>query len=898
MTGAHDDPPRGATHTSEPLWRRYARFFGPDPVADLDDELQDHLTSTEEVLVAGGMTQGDAREEARRRFGDVSDVRRTVRSLDAQHLRRAGLREAAGSVAMDLRYALRMFRRSPLFVLVAILSIATGVAANATAFALVNAVLLRPLPGTDNDRLVRVYVNHHSPFSWQSLDWLRSHATSFEHLVGERTGAMAFQAPGSTETQRVRSSLVTQAFFRMYRVPMALGRAFDADDRSTNADDAVVVLSHAYWQEVLGSDSSVVGKTARVGGTPVTIVGVLAPEFSGSMLGWMPQILLPVSLAPRLLGTRLEELDGSFYSSARLRKGFHASDATSELQLLMAQLVQSDTARYGRMTVRLDHMRGLNAEVRGIAMLVAVGLMAMVGFVLLIACANVANLLLGRAAARETEIGVRLALGATRQRLIRQLLTESLLLGVGGAMVGLALTYVLTRAIVRVVPAEAGLTSEFFVPDARVLLFTGGLCLLTTLLFGLMPALRAASPSVTPMLRGTAARKGRAKGKLIVLQAGLCVVLLSVASQFARSMVRMEGVDNGFDPAGVIDVAIDAGLGAGDSVSRQALFERVLRESRAMAGVQFAAFSAIVPLTGSNMETVIAPDGVPANGSDGLPRTRFNIVSDGYFVMMNVPLRAGREFDVNDHLGAPRVAVINETAARRWWPGTNALGKMFRWGSADGPRTTVVGIVRDIAYDMPGEDAKPFVYLALSQELRKDVVLQLRTQSPLSEVRSAMWEMLRSGAPNLPPAPVTTMQSDMSITILPIRVGASALAALGMVALLLAASGVYGVTAFAVARRTRELGIRAALGASRRHLLMLVLNESMRPVLAGAALGTLLATAASTVLARAIYGIRPFDPVVICGIGGGLALVAVCASIVPALRATKIEPVMAMRGDG
>lgn len=883
----------------EPLWRRYMRLLGPDPVADLDDELQDHLASTEEALVASGMNAQDAREEARRRFGDVSQVRRTVRSLDAQHFRRAGMREALETVVMDVRYASRMFRRGPLFTLVAAFSIAIGVAANATAFALVNAVLLRPLPGTNANDLVRVYTNHHSPFAWQTLDWFRSRSTSFAQFVGERSGSMAFRAPGSSEVQRVRSSMVTQGFFSTYQVPMAMGRGFESDDRSVKSEDAVVVLSHAFWQRTLGADSSVIGRSANLAGAPVTIIGVMAPEFSSSVLGWSPQVIVPVSLAPQLLSTRVEELGGSFYSSAQLRDGVSASAATAELEVLMRQLAQTDTARYARMTIRLDHMRGLNAEARGVASIVSLGLMGMVGFVLVIACANVANLLVGRASAREMEIGVRLALGATRHRLIRQLLTESLMLAVLGAAIGLAFTFILTRALVSAVPPEAGLSSTFFAPDVRVLLFTGGLCVVTTLMFGLLPALRAASPAVSPMMRGAsaavAARKGR--GRLIALQAGLCVVLLAVASQFGRSMLRMQRVDNGFNADNVVNVAIDAGLITGDNAARDAMYERVLTASRAMPGVERAAMAAIVPLTGSNMEAPIGPEGIQANGNGDLPHTRFNVVSNGYFATMEIPLRMGREFETTDRATTERVAVVNESAARRWWPGGSALGKRFRWGGIDGPLVTIVGVAQDAAYDMPGEESKPFVYLPLGQEERRDVVLQLRTAASLPTVRSAVFELMRVHAPTLPPPPVTSMREDMAITILPVRVGAGALAALGVVALLLAASGIYGVTAFAVTRRTKEIGIRAALGASRHHLLTMVLRESLRPVLYGVATGMVLATAASLGLAKLLYGIEPFDPVVIVGIVLTLTIMAVGASLLPAWRATTIEPVTAIRGE-
>lgn len=881
----------------QPMWRRYQRLLGRDPVADLDDELQDHLRSAEDDLIASGLDPEAARVEARRRFGDVATVRRTVRELDARHERRAGIGEAVGSFAMDVRFATRMLRRSPLFTLVAVLSIAVGIAANATAFSLVNAVLFRPLPGTSAQGLVRVYTNHHSPLSWTMLDWFRSRAKSFTHVVGERYGAISFRAPGATEAQRVRSSLVSQGFFAAYQVPLALGRGFDATDRASESD-AVAVLSHNFWRQSLGADSSVVGRQASIGGIPVTIVGVMGRDFISSVLGWTPQILLPVSLSPRLFNTPLDDMSGSFYSSAQLRDGVSMEAAASELAVLMSQLQQTDTARYAGTTIRLDHMRGLNAEVRGAMSAISAGLMLMVALVLMIACANVANLLLGRATARQHEIGVRLALGATRVRLMRQLLTESLLLALLGTIVGAALTFVITRSLAASIPAQAGLTSTFFAPDIRVWWFTLMLCLLTTVLFGWIPARRAAAPSVTPLLRAAGGGGGRSRrGLLIGVQAALAVVLLAMALHASRGFARMQQADRGFDAEHIMDVPIDATIAARDSAARGVLLERVLRETRTLSGIEAASLAAIVPMTGNNMETIVQPEGF--DGPAGtLPSTRLNVISDGYFTTLRIPLISGREFLPSDAAASERVMIINETAAKQWWPGTSALGKRLRWGGNDGPLITVAGVAADITYDLPGESPQPFVYLPIAQRPADEVMLHIRSSAPLPYVRTGIWELLAREAPLLPTPSISRMPDDMAVSTMPIRVAATALAGLGVVALLLAACGIYALTAFAVAMRTRELGIRAALGASRSRLVRVVLGESLRPVLLGTLCGLALSSVMSFGISRVLFGIEPFDPAVILGISTLLALVAACASSVPAWRVTRIDPVAALRGEG
>ena len=569
----------------------------------------------------------------------------------------------------------------------------------------------------------------------------------------------------------------------------------------------------------------------------------------------------------------------------------------AELRGLTRQLVSSDTARYGGMTARLDHIRGVNAEDRAGFAVVAAFLMTMVGLVLLIGCANVANMLLGRAAARRTEFGVRLAIGANRIRLVRQLLTESLMIAAIGGVAGFVVARAITKALPSLLPPEAGLDNAFLRPDFRVVAFTSALCVLTTIVFGLAPALRAASTDVVAMLKGSESRvrRVRRRGALVVGQAALCVVLLAVASLFLRSLVSSQTVDPGFRADGVVDVNVDLAL-LGARANPPATFARILREMSALPAVRSATLAAVVPLTGSNMESRAVPEGAVAHDGRAGSLVYFNIVAPKFFATLQTPILRGREFaDTDDSTSMP-VAVVNEAAARRLWPDADALGKRFRWG--DGRLYQVVGIARDANYVMPGERPKTTIYLPFAQaEHRAEMTLQLRTSSDLASIRRAVGAVLVAAAPGLPPPPVVRMNDDMAITLLPVRLGAAFLGAFGALALVLAAAGIYGVASYSVSRRTREIGIRVALGASRARIIGMVLWENGRRVATGAAIGLVVAILIGVGLSSVLYGIRPVDPIVLGGVVFTITIVAAAASFGPARRAANADPVGSIRSE-
>jgi len=885
------------SQTREPAWRRYLRFLRPNPAADLDDELRDHLESSIEDLVARGMSREAARVEAARRFGDVSRVREVVQHLDQRYSTQRGRLAILETVVQDVRYAARGLRRSPAFLVVATISIALGIAANATMFSVVNALLLRPIPGANADRLVRVYQNHHSPFQWEELSWLRDHAVSFDYIVGERYQVMSFRPATNADAERARASFVTRGFFPALGVTMATGRAFDSDDRDAAAPP-VVVISYAFWQRRFAGDSAVLGRTISVADHPVTIIGVASPAFRSSVLGWAPELFIPHSIMPLLTGQPLAEFGGSFYTTGRLHRGVDMGSGEAELRGLARQLVLTDTARYGGMTVRLDHIRGVNAEERAGFAVGSAFLMTMVGLVLLIGCANVANMLLGRAANRRREFGVRLAIGANRTRLVRQLLTESLMIAAIGGVAGFAVARAITRALPSILPPEAGVDITFLQPDFRVVLFTSVLCLLTTIVFGLAPALRAASTDVVAMLKGSDARVGRVRrrGALVVGQAALCVVLLAVASLFLRSLASSRTVDPGFRADGVIDATIDLSL-LGGRANPPATFARIMRETSAMPSISSATLAAVVPLSGSNMESRAIPEGAAVQSDRRAgSMVYFNVVAPKFFATLQTPILRGREFAETDDSTSTPVAVVNETAARRLWPSGDVLGKRFKWG--DGRLYQVVGIARDANYVMPGESPKPTIYLPFTQaEHRAEMTLQLRTTADVATMRRTIWALLRDATPQLPPPAVVRMVDDMSITLLPVRLGATFLGTFGALALVLAAAGIYGVASYSVSRRTREIGIRAALGATRTRIIAMVLWENGRRVAAGTAIGLAVAILIGLGLSSILYGVRAVDPVALGGVVVAIATVAAAASFGPARRAANADPVRSIRSE-
>jgi predicted permease len=796
----------------------------------------------------------------------------------------------------ELRYALRVLFRTPVVSVLAIVSLALGIGANVTIFTIANAFLDQRIAGAGNvDRLVRIYRGSHSPLQYSELERVRRERAVFTEVAGERLTNVAANISGNAEP--LHASLVTDGYFTMLAVKPELGRMFAASD-SADATP-VVVISDNLWKNRFSGDSSIVGRALRVNDHAFTIIGVAPPEFSSSMFLWRADIWLPPSAAPLLLGMPFSQWGGSLYATARLAPGIDMNRAKAAVATVAARIAAEDPRGHDRFFFTIDNARGLAAELRGPAVIASAFLMIVVGMVLLIACANVANLLLARAAGRRRELGVRTALGAGRWRLVRQLLVESILLALTGGLLGILLaTWAADLLKTFVMSRTPEPLSVNVAPDGHVLAFALLVSVVSALLFGLMPALRATSADIITALREEAPQstgRSRARGVLIAVQVALCTVLLACSTLFLRSLVNARVIDPGFDATGVMDVSVNLSSRNLNDERGLAFFDQLQARAAALPSVRSATLAAIVPLGGTNMQVGLWVEGRKAEGPHAPFAPSFNVVGPSYFQTLGIPIVVGRAILAEDRPTAPGVVVINERMARHLWPGETAIGKRVSFEGANGPWVTVVGIARTTKYTSLGESAVDFLYMPFAQHYRSEMVLQLRTAGANSLTAATLRDLVHEMDPQLPPVTVNTLADDMRIVLLPAQISAGLLGAFGLLALLLASVGIYGVTSYTVAQRTREMGIRSALGATARDLVELLARQSMRVVAIGAGIGLLLAFGAARLLTSQLYGVSATDPVTFVAMPLFLLAVAFAATLVPARRATQIDPAEALR---
>lgn len=798
----------------------------------------------------------------------------------------------------DLRYAIRVLFRTPTVTALAILSLALGIGANVTIYTIANAFLDQPIGGAnDVDRLVRIYRGDHSPLMYPDIERLRGERAVFSGVAGERMNAVAVDLGGTI--QRAQASLVTDGYFAMLKVRPELGRLFDARDSSEAAP--VIVVSHAFWRDRLGADSSVIGHALRVNDRPLTIIGVAPPEFASSIFLWRADLWIPPSVAPMFIGSSFDRWGGSLYTTARLADGVTIDRARSTVVTVASRLM-ADSARAGEhLSFRVEPARGIVVELRGPTVLASSFLMIVVAMVLLIACANVANLLLARATARRRELAVRAALGAGRSRLVRQLLIESLLIAAAGGLIGLLgaswLAELLTRFLIARSPEPISIDVA---PDAHVLLFALLVSIVSALAFGLLPALRATRADVSPVLREEATQttgRSRARGILIGAQVALCTVLLACSTLFLHSLANARVIDPGFDSRGIIDVAINVSSRNLPQDQARAFFDELQSRAAAIPGAREATIAALIPLGGSNMQVGMWVEGRPATGPRAPFAPSFNIVGPRYFETLGIPVVGGRPIAPEDRPTAPGVAVVNEQMGKHLWPNESAIGKRVSIEGPNGPWLTVVGVVRNTRYNSLGERTPDFMYLPFAQHYRSEMILQVRTAGATPAMATALRDLVHTLDRRLPPAAVTSLGDDMRIVLLPSELGAGLLGVFGLLALLLATVGIYGVTSYSVAQRTREMGIRSALGATARDLVLLLARQSMRVVLIGAGIGLLLALASARLLTSQLYGVTATDPLTFLVMPALLLSIALLATLVPARRATRVDPADALRAE-
>jgi predicted permease len=798
------------------------------------------------------------------------------------------------TLLQDLRYAFRTLRRTPGFTLAAVLTIALGMGVNTAVFSLANAVLLRPADARDPGRLVRVHTGAHSPLQRDQLDFLRARSRTITGLFGERYLEAALNT--TQGNRKVNAELVGGSYFTTVGVGAAHGRVFTAAEDTATATSAVAVISHRWWREGFGADPSVVGRSIRINGRPITVVGVAREGFAGAFAGFGPQIWIPLAQMGPLTGTPVGEYNGSLYVGGRLRDGVTAEAARAELRVLAAEITRQQAGRRDPVTFTLDGSSGVTVELRRKLGLFAVALMAVTGLVLLIACSNVANLLLARGVARRREMGVRMAVGAARGRLVRQLLTESLLLALAGAGAAVLATSALTDFAASRVPPEIPMSIRLS-PDVRVLAFALGGALVAALLFGVAPALRTASSDVVSAIKeGSVAPRGaRLRNILVGAQVALCMVLLGSSALFLRSLGQAGNIDPGFDPAPILNQSVDLRLGSYDETTGPLFYQRLQASVRGLPGVQSVSLQHSIPLQGESRETRVV---LPGETEDGAGHaTNFNTVGADFFRTVGVPVLRGREFTAADRAGAPPVVVVNETFVRRHLGGGEGVGSRVSLEGPNGPFATIVGVVRDAKYVSLGEDPRPMLYQPFAQGYDPEMTLHVRTSGDPAALAAAVRREAAALDPALPlPAP-RTMKDQMRRALLPAQLGAGVLGGMGALALALAAVGIYGVVSFAARQRTREMGIRAALGAPRLAVVKMVMGSNLRVVGVGLAVGTVLALLTGRLVSGMLYGVAPADPALLIGAPAVLLSVALLASYLPARRASRVDPMVALRSE-
>ena len=824
-----------------------------------------------------------------------------------------------GEFLQDVRVGARQLARRPGFAAAAILSLALGVGVNTTLFTIVNAVLFKSSPVADPSRLVEIY-------SGASAD-LPQLTTSYPDYLDLQAQVPAFQGVAAhafvrgvlstgTKPQLVTGEAVTANYFDVLGVHPALGRAFRDEQVATPGGAAVAVVSHGLWQRQLGGRPEVVGTTVKLSGLDYSVIGVAPAVFPGTVPGIPTDFWVPVTMIDRLqftgmqwtgdddpAATRLEQRSTRWlFVKGRLAPGQSVEQARAQAEALYARLATAypKTNEKAKVSVvpaaniRFHPMLDGYVRAASAVMLVAVGL------VLLIACANVASLLLARATARRREMAVRAAIGAGRARLVRQLLSEGLVLALAGGALGTLLAWWAARAIGAAAQTLLPLRTDFdFSIDGVVLAFACGVSMATALLFGLAPAWSASKPDLVPSLKDTlegdsggSRRRVTLRDALVAGQLALSLVLLVAGALLTRGLVAARDTELGFDPTHVASLSFSLQMNGYDVERAVAFRNRALAAVRALPGVAAASVATRLPLASDiNMDGIAVP-GHHAPGDDPTPIDAVRVGAD-YFTAVGVPIVAGRAFTEDDVTQARPVAIVNETFARTYWPGRSAVGQVIHAGGFDQPALEVVGVSRDHKVRSVGEPARPYVHRPIDRERGIGLVVRTVTaaDTALPILREAIWAL----EPDVVFTEDVAATAAVETTMAPTRVGAMLMGALGVLALLLAAVGLYGVIAYSVSLRTREVGIRMALGAERAQVLRMVLAQGTRLALAGVTLGALASLGVGIVLESMLYGVSAFDPVAYAAAAGVLLLVAVAANLAPALAASRIAPAAALR---
>jgi predicted permease len=889
------------------LWLRIKVLFRRRKLErDLDDELQFHLAMREEKLAESGVPAEEARHAARRRFGNSTRAKEANRELWTFPL--------LENLWQDIRYGLRQLRRNPGFAIVAIVTLALGIGANTAIFSVANGIFQRGLPARDPNQLLGLsfhqkgHFGHHS-FSYPDLQDIRRQANLFPSLFAYRIGLEGFKM--GSRTDQVIASFVTGNYFTTLGLKPALGRLILPSEGKVPGSDPVVVLGYSYWRARFGDDASILGKQVEIDGYPVTIIGVAPKGFRG-LLGVAVdvQAYLPINMLtidPSQGSWVNDRAERSLYIMGRLRPGTRVDQAQASLDVIAERLAQQYPEEWRGASIGTYPAAAANSlydpsrrEYRTVQL--AAGLfLGLAGLVLLLACFNVANISMVRARAREHEMRLRAAIGASRSRLMRQVLSESLLLSLLGGAVGLAVGAGMSRALASI-HLHVGVPFHLdFAFDWHVFAFAFACASFAGVVMGIVPAVRASRADPGSSLheagRGVVPGHHYLRSALVVGQLAGSLVLLVVAGLFVRSLRKASHVELGFNPSHVLNLSMDLGEVRYDDNRGRDFYKVLLDRVSELPHVKAASLAFSFPGSEySESDKVYVEGRVPPPGQ-AAPSVYCNSVSPGYFKTMGIPVVEGRGFEKSDGHSAPRIAVINQTMAKDFWPAEDPIGQRFKLSSHSNDGIKVVGIARDSRVRDLTAAVPPYFYLPLDQHYHDLATLQVRTAGPPSDLGPGIEQQIHDLAPGLPVFGVQTMDEALNGPKGFFRywLGSAFGAGLGLLGLVLTVVGVYGVISYSASQRTREIGIRMALGATPREVLRQVVGEGLRLVAIGSALGFAAALTLTQLMRSLFFRVGPADPIVYFCVALLLGLVASAACYIPARHASRVDPVRALK---